>query len=35
MSSSKDEQCWRGLLVIFKSQLRSVVPKDDTIYVLD
>ena len=34
-SSSNDEQCWRGLLVIFKSQLRSVVPKDDTIYVLD
>ena len=33
--STKYEQCWRGLLVIFKSQLQTIVPKDGSLYVLD
>jgi len=33
--STGDEQCWRGLLVIFKSQLTSIIAKDNTLRVLD
>jgi predicted O-methyltransferase YrrM len=34
-SSTKDEACWRGILVIFKSQLKTIVPRDGSLYVLD
>jgi len=33
--STKDEQCWRGLLVIFKSQLQTIIPNDGSLFVLD